>query len=54
MHQSGKILACCSTALSVAAVLGVAPFFAPQDPIWSRAKMAWGGKVADASPPGAT
>lgn len=50
MHQSRKILARCSTALSVAAVLGVASFFAPQDPIWSRAIMAWAGKAPEVSP----
>lgn len=60
MHQSGTILACCSTALSVAAGLGVASLFALQDPVLSRAAIAWAerapetstqGGVAEGSPP---
>jgi hypothetical protein len=40
MHLSGKILACCSTALSVAAGLGVAALFAMQNPALSRPALA--------------
>jgi hypothetical protein len=49
MHQSGKILACCSTALSVAAGLGVAALFAMQDPALSRAALAWAGTLQRSS-----
>ena len=49
MHQSGKILACCSTALSVAAGLGVAALFAMQDPALSRAALAWAGTLQGSS-----
>jgi hypothetical protein len=49
MHQSGKILACCSTVLSVAAGLGVASLLAMQDPVVSRAAMAWAASALEAS-----
>lgn len=36
INQSGKIVVCCSTVLSVAAVLGAAAFPALQDSFWAR------------------
>jgi len=50
MHQSGKIVACCSTALTVAAILGLASLVARQHPFWSRAASASVTTATEASP----
>jgi len=50
MRQSGKIVACCSTALSIAAVLGVVSLLVLQDPAWGRPATDWALRALEVWP----